>query len=81
MTSREQGGRWTWEDVLDTTGNLLGAADQGRTSLFSAPSPLAPSDPNVRYGAWPARDATTGKAYPVSFGAPREPEASGSPRS
>ncbi|MBI3447360.1 MAG: hypothetical protein HY049_00360 [Acidobacteria bacterium] len=70
MTSRDKGGRWTWEDVVDTTGTFVAVADQGRTSLFLGAFALAPSDPSVRYGVLAGPRCTNGKAYPVSFECP-----------
>ncbi len=70
MTSHDKGGRWSWEDVADTTGTFVNAAYQGRSGLYLTAFAIAPSDAAVRYAAlWDPR-CSDGKAYPIAFDCP-----------
>jgi len=73
-----QGGRWTWR-TSSTRPALRRRRRPGTPrASFSRLRPRAVG-PEVRYGVLAGPRCNNGKAYPVSFECPSEPEASGSP--
>ena len=71
MTSRDKGGYWTWEDVIDTTGTFIASADQSINGLFLDNFKLAPSNPDLRYAVVPPTfRCNDGKAYGSLYSCP-----------